>query len=282
MAVRLGFCSNAYTRFTLEQAIDRVASHGYAAIEILFDQPHFWPEGSDPSRVDRLAEQLARRSLAVSNVNANTAVGFYPMRPDENLFGPSLASSDPEARARRIDHIRAAIRLAARLGCANVSVTSGAAESDHPPAVAQDVLRESLREVLSTAREHRVRVGLEAEPGLLLERSAEVGELCEEIDDPVLGFNLDVGHAKVCGEDPARVIERYGGRIWHLHLEDIAGSKHYHLVPGLGDVDFVAIAAALRDVGFAGYASVEVYPYKADPDAAAAAAYAALGPLFDA
>jgi protein FrlC len=281
MSIRLGFCSNAYTRYPLEEAIDRIATHGYAAVEILCDVPHYWPPAAAPQRAAALADRLAHHALAVSNVNANTAVGFYDPVPDENVFGPTLASPDPRARRQRIEHVGAAIDLAARLGSANVSITSGACGSDHPPEAALDTLRDSLREVLTLAREAGVRVGLEAEPGLLLETSQEVADLCDELDDPLLGFNLDVGHAVVGGEDPAALIRRHGSRIWHLHLEDIRDGKHYHLVPGQGDVDFVAIANALRGVAFEGFASVEVYPYKRDPDDAARASLAALGPLFD-
>jgi sugar phosphate isomerase/epimerase len=278
--VKLGFCSNAYTRFTLEEAIDHVAAMGYAGIEILCDQPHYWPESESADRAAALAAQLSRVGLAAANVNANTAIGAYGASIPENLFGPSLASPDRRIRNRRIQHAKDAIDLAAVVGAPAVSVTGGYCESDHPPESALSLLRQSLREILGHAEARGIHVGIEFEPGLLLETSHEVSDLLEDLGHPLLGFNLDVGHAVVAGEDPAALIRRHADRLWHLHLEDIAGGKHFHRIPGEGDVDFEAIATALREVGYQGFASVEVYSHKRDPDAAARAAYQALAPVF--
>ena len=56
----------------------------------------------------------------------------------------------------------------------------------------------------------------------------------------------------------------------HYHLEDIAATRvHQHLVPGRGAIDFAATLAAIRKTGYAGWLTVELYPYIDDPDAAA-------------
>lgn len=279
--MKLGFCSNAYTRHTLEDAIARVGAIGYAGIELLCDAPHFWPEAEPPDRIPRIREALDAAGLAVANVNANTAVGAYPLAIPENVFGPSLASPDPAVRARRADHVRAAVDLARATGAASVSLTLGAAGDDLPPEDALDLARGMLDGLLDHAEAKGVGLGLEAEPGLLLETTAEAAAFVAEVDHPRLGLNLDIGHAVVAGEDPAAMIRLHHARILHLHLEDIRGGKHFHRIPGQGDVDFAAIAAALREVGYGGFASVEVYPYRADPDAAAQASHDVLAPLFD-
>jgi hypothetical protein len=57
-------------------------------------------------------------------------------------------------------------------------------------------------------------------------------------------------------------------------MEDIAASRiHQHLVPGSGAIDFAAVFDALGAVGYAGWVTVELYPYIDDPDGAARAAY---------
>jgi sugar phosphate isomerase/epimerase len=55
------------------------------------------------------------------------------------------------------------------------------------------------------------------------------------------------------------------GEYAHIHLEDIAGTRvHQHLVPGEGAIDFAALFAALAEVGYDGWVTVELYPFLDD------------------
>ena len=81
------------------------------------------------------------------------------------------------------------------------------------------------------------------------------------------------------GEVPAEAINRLAGRIWNVHLEDIQGQKHYHLVPGEGDVDFQALLGALQAVGYNRWVTVELYTCAHRADAAARRAHEVLAPL---
>ena len=44
---------------------------------------------------------------------------------------------------------------------------------------------------------------------------------------------------------------------------------HHHLVPGEGVIDFAATLHAIRQIGYTGWVTIELYPYVDDPDAAA-------------
>ena len=90
------------------------------------------------------------------------------------------------------------------------------------------------------------------------------------------GFNFDPSHFVWQGRDPARFVDRFADRIYHVHVKDAAvrlegeasilGS---HLAfgdprrgwdfrsPGRGDVDFDAIIRALNRAQYAGPLSVE-------------------------
>ena len=68
--MRLAFSSNAFLRFSVEEAIARVAAAGYQGIEILADVPHAWPVHLLPERKQAIRDQLQRHGLAISNVNA--------------------------------------------------------------------------------------------------------------------------------------------------------------------------------------------------------------------
>jgi len=277
--VDLAFSTNAYTRFSLPEAVRRVAEHGYTGTELLADAPHaFLPEFGEADR-EALADALAETGLAVSNINANTAMGYYDDAPPSAFFDPSLATADEEARAWRVEYTKGAIDLAAAVDAPAVCVATGRPLPGTPPERAREYLLDSLNEILDYAEPRGIDVGIEFEPELLIENTDEVLALIEEVGRGSLGVNLDIGHAAVYGEDPAESVRRCAGHITGIHLEDIAGGirgKHYHLVPGEGDLDFGAVFAALEDVGYDGFATLELYTYPDEPDRAAREARQAL------
>lgn len=272
--MKLSFSTNAFVGFTVFEAIEAIADAGYAGVELLADVPHLYPFSTTERHLAQTASILEKRGLRVANINANTAVGYYgrDVKFWEPLFEPSLANPDRDARKWRIEYTKRCIDMARTLSCRNVSVTSGRMVPGILPEKSLARLRESLLEVVGYAADRGVRVGMEYEPGLLVERFGELAELIGEIGTENFGANLDLGHSNVLGEDPQTIIPRLGSKIFHVHIEDIRAGKHYHLVPGDGDIDFRTIFAALDRVSYTGFLTVELYTYPDVPGEAAARA----------
>ena len=275
--VDLAFSTNAYTDgYSVQTAVRRIADHGYDGVEILGDDPHaYFPEFGEGDRESLLAA-LDETGLAVSNVNANTAMGYYDDAPPSAFFEPSVIRADDEARQWRIEYTKSAIDLADAVDAPAVCLATGRPLPGTMPEEAYDLLVDSLEEILDHAEERGIRVGIEYEPELLVENTDEALELIDDVGRESLGVNLDVGHAAVYGEDVAESIRRTGDRITGVHLEDIVGGrrgKHYHRIPGEGDLDFRAIFDALDDIGYDGFATLELYTYPGEPDRAASEAY---------
>lgn len=91
---------------------------------------------------------------------------------------------------------------------------------------------------------------------------------------PEVGLLLDTGHAVAGGFDYARLIERFGDRIVHIHLKDVRGAVMENVrstdlsfnegvrsgmftVPGDGAIDFAPLARFVRDAGYRGWLVVE-------------------------
>lgn len=256
--MRLAYSTNGFTEVDLPTAIRRIADHGYAGVELLADRPH-WHPAADYRDRQAVISALRSTGLAVSNVNANTAMALWPEWMPETVFEPSLSNRDPAVRRRRLDYSEAALDFAAAVGATCVSVTSGRTESAVPPSEGRSWFADSLDELCERAASRGLRVGIEYEPGLLVETAAEVRRLIDEVGHPVLGANLDVGHAICAGENPLESIELLADRIWNVHLEDIRGRKHFHLIPGEGDIDFAAVAAALDGIDYGAFVTVELY-----------------------
>jgi fructoselysine 3-epimerase len=262
---RFAFSTNAYTRHPLARALASIARTGFKGVEILADKPHAWLDGFSAQDLAKLQRQLRKLDLFVSNVNANCTSGFWTDAPPEPFFEPSLVSRDKTLREWRIAYTLKALRLGRELGACNVSITSGKALNGVPPERAGKLLEEGLKRLLEQAERLGQRLSLEYEPGLLIERTDELRALLEKLKSPYFGANLDVGHVAVSGEDPCRAIKALKGRIFNLHLEDIRAHKHYHRLPGEGDLDFAAIFKTLDQTGYTGPLTWELYTCDENP-----------------
>lgn len=271
--MKLSFSTNAFTRYSVKEAVQKIANLGYHGVEILADRPHLFSSEASPEVVQSLKETLAHCGLPVANMNANTASGYYAGVFWEPLFEPSLANPDPQARCWRIQYTKASIDLAKALGAATISITSGRMIPGVLPAESLTILRDAMAEVIAHAQAAGVRIGIEYEPGLLIENCAELVSFLDKVDSPWLGANLDIGHSHVAQEDVATVVSTLGDKIFHVHLEDIQGRKHFHLIPGQGDLDFDTILSSLARQSYAGFVTVELYSYPERPEEAARQAY---------
>jgi sugar phosphate isomerase/epimerase len=258
---RLAFSTNAFKKHTLAEGIEAIASVGYRGVEIMADVPHAYPPAFGKSQRDAIKSQLAQLDLTVSNVNAFTLFA----RGD--TYHPTWIEDDPALREIRIAHTIDCIKLAAEFGSKTISLQPGGPliGTSMSRAEAGERFAEGLRRVLDAAREHEVILAIEPEPGLFIESSQEYLAFKREFfsDEPLIRMNCDVGHLFCVGEDPATVIRALPNEVAHVHLEDIGQDRvHQHLTPGKGAIDFGSIVAALRDIDYQGWVTVELYPYE--------------------
>ncbi len=263
--MNLSFSSNAFRFHTLPETFGILAGLGYRGVEIMADIPHAYPSDLTAAQIDSIRAGLERHGLRAVNVNA------FTLHAEGDTWNPSWIDPDPDLRQRRIDHTRRCIDLAARLGAPCLSTEPG---GPLPPGMSREgglrLFREGLEQVAPAARETGVRVLIEPEPGLLIETSEEFADFYDGLDPDLFGLNFDIGHFFCVGEDPAELIGRYAPLIGHVHLEDIgADRRHLHLVPGEGVIDFAAIVAALRQIDYRGYLTVELYTCAERPAEAA-------------
>ena len=268
MKLRLAYSTNAYMRFTIDEALARIAGIGYEGVELMADAPHLWPAETTGETIDAVRRTLEKHGLTISNVNAfmMNKIGD----PRQPYWHPSWIESDAAYRQVRIDHTRAALTLARRLGAPSITTEPGGPiESPAGYAAALDLFVEGLKPIVEHAEREGVMLLIEPEPGLLIERFEQYLELSDRIDSPMMQLNFDVGHAYCVGEEPADWIPKMAAFARHYHLEDIAETRvHHHLVPGTGAIDFKAVLTAIGETGYTGWLTVELYPFIDDPDSA--------------
>jgi sugar phosphate isomerase/epimerase len=277
--MRLAFSTNAYMKFPFDEAAARIAAIGYDGLELMADVPHAWPAGLLPGTKYAIRDALERNRLHFSNVNAFMMNAINDYR--QPYWYPSFLESDEGYRRVRIDHTQRALDLCAELGAPHITTEPGGPLT---PGQNRATAIDRFVEALKPLAEHAGRLGIglliEPEPGLLIETTAQYLEVADRVDSPAIGLNFDVGHAYCMSEDIPAQIKALAPHIRHFHFEDIAATRvHHHLVPGTGAIDFPAVIAAIRAIGYDRWLTVELYPFIDDPDAAARQAYEVLKPL---
>jgi sugar phosphate isomerase/epimerase len=278
--MKLAFSTNAYTRFTLDQAIRDIKRAGYDGVEILADVPHAYPEAINEALVQSVRRALDETGLAVSSINCNCSFGYWKDAPPEPYFEPSLISPNAKHRGDRTRMILATMEFAHQIGAKNISITSGRCLGGMPPEKAARQFADSMKPILDAAARLDVRVGIECEPGLFLEYVAELNEWIDRFGSPYFGANLDIGHSQVIGEIVPDVVRALRGRIWNMHVEDISGRKHYHKIPGEGTLNWNAFRDAVREIQYDRFLTVELYTHTQSPQAAADKSLGFLRDLF--
>jgi len=270
-----GYSTNAFVKFSLFEAVEKISRLGYRGVEIMCDRPHLYPDDFGPDDLTRLRRLIQEQGLEVTNLNSFTlfAVG--------DTYLPSWIEPERERREIRIRHTLACLTLARHLGCGNISVPPGGPLGAMSEQEALRRFYEGLERVVPVAEELGVKVLVEPEPGLLMENTGQFRAFIREVSSSAVGLNFDVGHFFCAGEDPSVAFEELFQWVGHVHLEDIAASRvHNHLIPGHGAIPLVDVLRTMVRLGYRGHISLELYPYVDMPEEAGRESLEYLRPIF--
>jgi sugar phosphate isomerase/epimerase len=133
---------------------------------------------------------------------------------------------------------------------------------DFAPAFSLDVFHAAER----MAERFDLRLAIHNHGGYHWLGSAQMLELVFANTNERIGLCLDTAWAMHAGEDWLGLIERFGKRLYGLHVKDFTfahDGKVEDVVIGKGNLRLAKLKKALDDVGFAGYAALE---YEGQPE----------------
>lgn len=99
-------------------------------------------------------------------------------------------------------------------------------------------------ENLNTAVDH---------PGTPFAKASEVLALVEAVNSPHLRINLDLYHAQIGEGNLIELVKRAGSAIGEIQVADVPGRQE----PGTGEINYRAIANALRAMNYQGVVAME-------------------------
>jgi sugar phosphate isomerase/epimerase len=259
----LGYSTNAFVRFSVLEAVEKIGRLGFRGVEIMCDRPHLYPPDYGEENLTRLKTLIYAQGLKVTNLNSFTlfAVG--------DTYLPSWIEPQEERREIRIQHTLQCLKVADFFGCKNISVPPGGPVGEISREKAMTLFHLGLERVAPLAQELDIKILVEPEPDLLMENTIEFKEFIVDVKSPAIGVNFDIGHFFCAGEDPRVAFEELFEWIGHVHLEDIAPDRvHNHLILGQGAIQFTEIFQTMLRLGYQGDVSLELYPYVDAPEEA--------------
>ena len=218
-------------------------------------------------------------------------VSIIPDLFSRSIWGQgSFCARDATVRQLAIDETHRAAEIATRLGCPLLNLWLGQDGYDYP--LQGDFARqrgwmvEGIRAVAS--RWPQLRFALEyklKEPRIrsFQARAADTLLMAQEIGLPNVGVCIDVGHAFVAQENVAEsawLLHHCGGKLFHLHYNDNYGHWDDDMIVGSVHLThYIELRYWLRRIGYAGWHSMDLYPYREDGGRAVAESVAFLRDL---
>jgi sugar phosphate isomerase/epimerase len=170
-----------------------------------------------------------------------------------------IANPFEELRKAAVKELHACIDAFADLGVKWMNIHPDRHTPMHPRSYYIERNLVSIRELIEHGSRRGVGIMIENLPGDF--NSAEqLGELLDPLPD--LGLHLDIGHANllVPYNTTNSILKAYGNRLKHVHLHDNKGGHaDLHLPLGTGNVDVRGSVRALKEAGYDGTITLEVF-----------------------
>ncbi|HUT12923.1 MAG TPA: sugar phosphate isomerase/epimerase family protein, partial [Thermoguttaceae bacterium] len=254
---KYSMCNETFQDWPQARIFKFLGACGYAGVEIA---P--FTINTDVTRISS-KERTALRKQA-DKAGVEIVALHWLLAKTEGLH---LTSPDKEVRRRTTEYLGALADFCADLG-GKVMIFGSPKQRNLLEGVSRDQGMQFAAEVLQGAmpalKKRGVMLGLEPlgiKETNFIPYAADAVELAEMVDSPQCKIMLDC-KAMIQESTPIpELIRKYGSWMVHFHANDpnLQG-------PGFGELDFLPIFEALKDVKFAGWVSVEVFDYSPGPE----------------
>jgi len=240
-------------KYPLLEAISHAGALGYHGYEI--DIGDFgntglglhWPEEFTADRVGAADEAARLAGIEISSLCLGVLWRYYP------------TASDEATRAQAVEIIKQAAPLTALAGAKVILLPVGQPE-DCSAEEARGRLVDVLKECTPEAEKAGVVYGVENVGEALAHNVDHLLGIVERVGSPACRVYYDVGNATGQGADPVADIRRLGSQLAMVHVKDFqpAEPRGKTVIIGDGAVDWGAVIAALSEVNYDGYLTLEV------------------------
>jgi sugar phosphate isomerase/epimerase len=267
--MKFALCNEMYVGWPFTKAFASVREIGYTGIEIA---PFtLLPGGEEPGAVIDVRDVTTTQRAMVRKQAADAGlemVGLHWLLAKTEGF--YLTSPEQSIREKTSEYFRALAQLCHDLG-GTVMVLGSPQQRNLLPGVtyaeAEQYAAEVLRAAMPACADCGVTIALEPlgpAEGDFLPTADKGVQLAELVDSPNCRLHLDVKAMSSEQMSIPDILRKHRAWLEHFHAND-----PNLLGPGMGQMDFQPIFAALKEIDYHGWVSVEVFKYEPSPEAIA-------------
>jgi len=255
--VKFAICNELYTDWHLQDVFEHAAKVGYDGVEI---SPFtFCERVTDVSAAERRRMKEAAEKAGVEIVGLH----WLLVKPE----GLHISHPDESIRAATRDYLIDQVHFCADVG-GKVMIFGSPKQRSLVEGLTREAAWEraarTYSEVMPAAQDRGVTICFEPlAPELtdFINTADEAREFIRTVNHPNFRLILDVRAMSTEEKPTPQIIRESAGILRHVHSND-----DNDLGPGMGSQDYDGIAAALRDIDYAGYLSVEIFDFSMEPE----------------
>ena len=278
--MKIGLVTAILENYDYEEMIDILEKEGFECAEVAC-----WPKGKAERRYAGVSHIDVDRVLK-DDTYAKHVLDYakkHHIQISSLAFYPNTMDSDLTKRKANVNHLMNVIKASAKLKVNMVTTFIG---RDQHLSVEDNLklVKEVWPPIIKLAEKLKVKIAIENCPMLfgndqwpggqnLMTTPANWEKVFKILPSKYLGINYDPSHFVWQMVDYIKPIYQFKNKIFHVHFKDIklfkeklevVGTMAYPLdymspkLPGLGDIDWGKFVSALTDIGYNGFACVEV------------------------
>lgn len=255
--MKFGICNETFQDWKIDDVFTTCARLGYDVVEIApFTLAKYVTDISAAERT-RIRDAAARAGIGISGIH-------WVLVQAEGMY---LTSPESATRERTARYFCDLVDFCADLGGKSIVVGSPKQRSLLPGVTYEQAwawATDVFRPAVETAAQRGVTLCFEPLPmedTNFINTAEEAVRFTRQLASPHFQVILDVRAMSWEAKPIPQVIRESRGHFAYVHANDrnLKG-------PGFGEIDFRPIAAALREVGYDGVVSVEVFKYDEGPE----------------
>ena len=236
--MRVGIsCIITPSEWTFDELLQNCQRMEYEAVELVVRNEGELTLETEPSRLAEMAEQAEAADIQLASV----VLGCQP--------SVDIMTNDRHLRQTSMANIERGLQVARALGVDTMLITPGAVSPDcHYDDAYYNALT-TLRYLAPTVERIGVNLAIEYVWNRFLVSPLEYRRFLDDVDSAWIGFYFDTGNMVIQGyaEQWAKILHRH---IKKVHFKDFRRSDYSWPPLMEGDVDFPAVMAQLRKIGY--------------------------------